>query len=57
MEEPRHDPNRARVALVFAVLAIVCVLAGFVVGIVRSHGDPSHQPVTVETTVAIGGSR
>lgn len=56
MEESRNDPERARVAILFVVLAIVCVLAGFVVGVVRSHAHQSPHPVTVKTTVAVSGS-
>ena len=55
--EPRHDPERARVAILFVVLAIVCVLAGFIVGVVRSGADHSPRPVTVKTTIAVSGSR
>jgi hypothetical protein len=57
MEEQRHDAERARTAIAFAVVAIACVLAGFVVGVVRSHPGQSPRPVTVKAIVAAGGSR
>jgi hypothetical protein len=52
----RHDPERARVAIVFVVIAVACVLAGFVVGVVRSHADQPPRPVTVRTVISTGGS-
>jgi hypothetical protein len=57
MEEQWHDAERAHTAIAFAVLAVVCVLAGFVVGVVRSHPGQSPRPVTVKAIVALGGSR
>ncbi len=56
MQQERHDPQRARTAIVFVVVAVVCVLAGFVVGVVRSHADQAPRPVTVKATVAVDGS-
>lgn len=51
--EPRDDHAPARIVLVCIAVAVACVLAGFAVGIVRSHAEHSHRPVTVETTVSI----
>lgn len=56
IEGRRHDPERARAAVLFVVLGVVCVLAGFLVGVVRNHAERSPRPVTVKTTVAVGGS-
>jgi hypothetical protein len=54
-DEPRHDLERARTAIILGVVAVLCVLTGFVVGVARSHAQHSPRPVTVETTVAISG--
>jgi hypothetical protein len=50
---PGDDHASTRIVLVCIAVAVACVLAGFVVGIARSHAEQSHSPVTVETTVSI----
>ena len=46
--------GRRRFAVELALVGVVCVLAGFAVGVVRSHsGGGSSHPVTVRTTVSI----
>lgn len=52
---PRHDHEPARVVAVCIVVALVCVLAGFVVGVARGHAEGPHRPVTVRSTVVVGG--
>jgi hypothetical protein len=51
--EPGDDRASARFVLLCIAIAVACVLAGFAVGIARSHAEQSHPPVTVETTVSI----
>lgn len=56
-EPPAPDGGgKRRSAAELVLLAVVCVLAGFVVGVVRSHGTRPAHPVTVRTTVAVRGS-
>ncbi len=54
-QEAGRNRESGRFAAELVLVAVVCVLAGFVVGIARSHGGHASHSVTVRTTVSVSG--